>query len=121
MNGKNHSSSIAIRWRGLLGAALIAVAIQPADAAVDSARLMLPAQADEVSENLGKVFEPQIGDRCGARVILDGDAPLTVELAVEAGIGTEVVIRTLEQNHRMRWWPGKLEGAALEIITRNNK
>ena len=71
---------------------MIAVSIQPADAAVDSVRLVLPAQADEVLENLGKVFDRQIGqigDRCGAGVILDGDAPLTVELAVEAGIGTE--------------------------------
>jgi hypothetical protein len=89
MPGKNHYSSIVVRWRGVLGAAMIAVSIQPAAAAVDSIRLILPAQADAVLGSLGKVLERQIGDRCGARVFLDGDAPLTVELAVEAGIGTE--------------------------------
>ena len=89
MTGKNHSSSIVTRWRGLLGAALIAVSIQSADAAVDTVRLVLPAQEDEVLENLGKVFERQIGQRCGARVILDGEAPLAVELAVAPGIGAE--------------------------------
>jgi len=152
MHSKNHPSSIANCWRGLLGAALIAVSIQPAAAGVDSVRLMLPARADEILANLGKVFERQIGQRCGARVILDGEAPLTVELAVKPGIYEDItkvvysqfywndqpaaetvreyigfefspdvvadvegVIRTLEQNHRMRWWPGKLEGVPLEM------
>jgi hypothetical protein len=58
-------------------------------AAVKSVRLILPKQPGPVVENTGKVFARQIAQRCDAKVITTGDAPLTVELAVEKGIGAE--------------------------------
>ncbi|MFZ9935966.1 MAG: hypothetical protein ACO3JG_02785, partial [Luteolibacter sp.] len=54
-----------------------------------SVRLVLPAQAGPVVENVGKVFARQVQQRCEAKVVTGGDAPLTVELAVEKGIGVE--------------------------------
>ena len=56
---------------------------------VKSVRLLLPAQAGPVVENTGKVFTRQVQQRCEAKVVTGGKAPLTVELAVEKGIGAE--------------------------------
>ena len=52
-------------------------------------RLVLPAQAGPVGENIRRVFARQIQQRCEAKVVTGGNAPLTVELAVEKGIGAE--------------------------------
>jgi hypothetical protein len=57
--------------------------------AVKSVRLVLPAQAGPVVENTGMVFTRQVLQRCEAKVVTAGDAPLTVELAVESNIGAE--------------------------------
>ena len=39
--------------------------------------------------NVGRVFARQIQQRCEAKVITTGDAPLTVELTIAPGIGAE--------------------------------
>ena len=54
-----------------------------------SVRLVLPAQAGPVVEHTGRIFTRQVQQRCEATVVTGGDAPLTVELAVEMGIGAE--------------------------------
>jgi len=57
--------------------------------AVKTVRLILPPQAEPVVENIGRVFARQVQSRCGAMVVNLGEAPLTVELAIESGIGVE--------------------------------
>ncbi len=52
-------------------------------------RLMLPSPSSPVVENIGRVFARQVQERCDAKVVATGDAPLTVELAIEPGIGIE--------------------------------
>ena len=76
-------------WIGLclLSSNLLAAEVQPA--AVKSVRLVLPAQAGPVVENTGKVFARQVQQRCEAKVVMSGNAPLTVELAEKKGIGAE--------------------------------
>ena len=72
---------------GLLSFNLRAEGKQPV--AVKSVKLVVPAQAGRVVENTGKVFTRQVEQRCEAKVVTGGNAPLTVELAVEKGIGAE--------------------------------
>ena len=57
--------------------------------AVKSVKRVIPAQAGLVVENTGRVFARQVQQRCDAKVITTGAAPLTVELAIEKGIGAE--------------------------------
>jgi hypothetical protein len=57
--------------------------------AVKSLRLVLPPRPDPAVENVGRVFARQVQSRCDARVLAQGEAPLTVELAIEPGLGTE--------------------------------
>ena len=57
--------------------------------ATQSLRLVLPPESGPVVENVGRVFARQVQQRCAARVTTAGDAPLTVDLAVSPGIGTE--------------------------------
>ena len=52
-------------------------------------RVMLPAHPGPMMENIGKVFVRQVQQRCVAKVMTDGDAPLTVELTTAPGIGVE--------------------------------
>lgn len=40
-------------------------------------------------ENIGRVFARQVQQRCEAKVITEGEAPLIVELVIEPGIGVE--------------------------------
>jgi hypothetical protein len=61
----------------------------PKKEAVKSVRLVLPGDASPVVKNIGAVFTRQVQQRCEAKVITTGDAPLTVELAVEKGLGAE--------------------------------
>ena len=72
---------------GLLSFNLRAEEKQPV--AVKSVKLVIPAQAGLVVENTGRVFARQVQQRCDAKVITTGEAPLTVELAIEKGIGVE--------------------------------
>jgi hypothetical protein len=57
--------------------------------AVKSARFVLPPDASPVVRNIGAVLTRQIQQRCDARVVMSGEAPLTVELVIEQGIGKE--------------------------------
>jgi len=52
-------------------------------------RLVLPRRTTPVIKNIGKVFTRKIQQRCEAQVVAAGDAPLTVELAIEQGLGAE--------------------------------
>ena len=54
-----------------------------------SVRLVLPTQSSAVVVNIGRVFARQVQQRCEARVITNGDAPLTVEVVLSPGIGAE--------------------------------
>ena len=56
---------------------------------VKSVRLILPAQPGLVVEHIGQVVARQIQQRCEAKVVKDGEASLTVELAIAPGIGAE--------------------------------
>jgi len=71
----------------LLSSNLLATEVQPA--ALKSVRLILPARPGPVVEHTGKVFTRQVLQRCEAKVVTSGAAPLTVELAAEKGIGAE--------------------------------
>ena len=55
----------------------------------DKVRILLPERASEAMRTAAGVFARQVEARCGAEVILKGQAPFTVELAVEPGIGAE--------------------------------
>jgi hypothetical protein len=57
--------------------------------AAKSVRLVLPPQPGPVVENIGRVFSRHIHERCEARVIASGDAPLAVELIVKPVLGAE--------------------------------
>ncbi len=52
-------------------------------------RIVIPEGAGAVLRNVAAVLARQISERCDAKVVLTGDAPVTVELAVEPGIGAE--------------------------------
>jgi len=54
-----------------------------------SVRLALPPQPGPVVENVGRVFARRVQQRCDAKVVTTGEAPLVVELAVEPGVGAE--------------------------------
>jgi hypothetical protein len=57
--------------------------------AVKSVHLVLPPQPSPVVENIARVLIRQIESRCDAKVVRQGQSPLTVELVVEPGIGAE--------------------------------
>lgn len=57
--------------------------------AVKTVRVVLPDGNDPVMQNMVSVFTRQVQARCGAKVIIQGDAPLTIMLAIEAGFGAE--------------------------------
>ena len=67
---------------------LISIAELSADP-VRSVRVVLPPRAGSVAQRAGQIFSRQINEWCDARVVTSGDATLSVELAVEPGIGTE--------------------------------
>jgi hypothetical protein len=60
-----------------------------AEDAVKLVRVVLPVPADSVMEKTAQVFARQVAQRCDAKVITSGDAPLRVELAIQEGIGRE--------------------------------
>lgn len=65
----------------------VALAAEPATGKV--VRLQLPPQAGPVVTQLARVFARQVADRCDARVVTDGDAPLVVELTTATDVGPE--------------------------------
>ena len=52
-------------------------------------RVVLPQQASAALRSVADVLARQVAQRCDARVVTDGEAPLQVELAIAPGIGTE--------------------------------
>jgi hypothetical protein len=57
--------------------------------ATKSVLLVLPSGQEPVVGTIGEVVRRQIQQRCEAKVIATGNAPLTVELALGPGIGAE--------------------------------
>jgi hypothetical protein len=58
-------------------------------APVDSVRLVLPRQATPSIQNTARILERQVAQRCGAKITLSGESALTLELAIEPGLGAE--------------------------------
>jgi hypothetical protein len=56
---------------------------------VKTVRVVLPEHTDAVIRNIAGVLARQVAQRCDARVVTEGDAPLVVELAIAPGIGAE--------------------------------
>jgi hypothetical protein len=56
---------------------------------VDRVRLVMPSNASPVIKNIAAVFVRQVTQRCAAKVVTSGDAPLIVELALAPDIGSE--------------------------------
>ena len=54
-----------------------------------SVRVALPEKPSPVVENIGRVFTRQVQQRCDAKVLATGEAPVLVELAIAPGIGAE--------------------------------
>ena len=84
----------ARKWLGLALACLAwivgsARADEPAPPAVKSVRVQLPQQVSPVVSYLAKVFTRQVADRCDAKVVTEGDAPLVIEFATDDAIGPE--------------------------------
>ncbi|MCX6880517.1 MAG: hypothetical protein NTW21_42935 [Verrucomicrobia bacterium] len=61
----------------------------PADGSAKLVRVVLPEKPNDLIGRIVVVFARQVENRCPARVITTGEAPQTVELAVEKGIGAE--------------------------------
>jgi hypothetical protein len=68
---------------------LTCIAAETRGEAIGLIRLVLPSQSTPAVEKIGQVFARQIQSRCNAKVATQGEAPLTVELAIESGIGNE--------------------------------
>lgn len=73
----------------VLGLLFACVVPSVCSAATQSVRLVLPPQPSAVVQNIGQVLARQIHQRCEARVVTAGEAPLTVELAIVPGVGAE--------------------------------
>ena len=84
----------ARKWLGLGVVCLawlvgVGRADEPAPPAVKTVRVHLSPQASPVVAHLATVFARQVTDRCGAKVVTEGDAPLVVEFATADDIGPE--------------------------------
>jgi hypothetical protein len=71
---------------GLLVGATTATAVVPC---VNEVRVDLPANASPTVQRIAKVLTRQVQQRCSAKVIATGQAPLVVKLTIEPGIGPE--------------------------------
>jgi hypothetical protein len=56
---------------------------------VPSVRVVLPGNAGAIARRAGGILGRQIAERCGAKVVTAGETAWSVELGIEAGIGTE--------------------------------
>ena len=56
---------------------------------VPSVRVVLPGDAGVITRRAAGILGRQITERCGAKVLTVGEAAWSVELGLEAGIGTE--------------------------------
>jgi hypothetical protein len=68
---------------------LACIAAEAHGETVKSLRLVLPPQPDPAVERIAGIFTRQVQQRCDARVTIQGEGPLAVELAIEPGIGAE--------------------------------
>lgn len=68
---------------------LMFVALTEASNPIQSVRVILPSNAGSITKRISEILSREITERCSASVSLEDDATLTVELAVERGIGTE--------------------------------
>jgi hypothetical protein len=70
--------------------------------------------SEGIYEDITKVVYSQFywNDRPAAETVREY---IAFEFSPDVVEDVESVIRTLERNHRMRWWPGKLEGVPLEM------
>lgn len=57
--------------------------------AVPSLRLVYAAEPGSVVAKIADLFTRQVERRCAARVVVQGETPFTVELAIEPGLGAE--------------------------------
>jgi hypothetical protein len=75
------------RWSvpGLVLSSCLSVWAAPAD----SVRVVLPPQATPSIQNTARILERQVAQRCGAKVTTFGQSALTLELAIEPGLGVE--------------------------------
>lgn len=75
---------------GLLVAFLTLVDVAcPAAQPVRSVRIVLPDNAGPIASRASAILARQITQRCGAKVVTAGEAACSVELGIQAGIGTE--------------------------------
>ena len=76
--------------RSALGLLLVILsAVGTLAQSVETVRVVLPQQASPVIQNIAGVLDRQVAQRCDARVVLQGEAPLVLELAIAPGIGTD--------------------------------
>jgi hypothetical protein len=70
--------------------------------------------SEGIYEDITKVVYSQFywNDRPAAETVKEY---IAFEFSPDVVEGVAGVIKTLEQNHHMRWWPGKLEGVPLEM------
>jgi hypothetical protein len=76
------------KWMPLLVLLALAAVANAADPA-PSVRVMLSPDAGPIAKRAAEILGREITERCNAKVASAGDAALSVELAVEPGIGTE--------------------------------
>ena len=82
--------TFAVAVTDALGAmSLSAANRQDASDPAQSVRLILPAGRTNVVDNIARLFERKVRERCPARVITHGKAAVNVELALQPGIGSE--------------------------------
>jgi hypothetical protein len=73
----------------ILALFIIGFAAEAEGRPVQSIRLVLPPQTSPAVENVQRILARYVQERCDAKVVTTGEAPLTVEFAVEPGIGAE--------------------------------
>ena len=84
----NSRKAARIRWVVSFAISLLVLSELPARA-VDSIRLVLPTTPSKLVVKSSGLFAHQVFERCGAKVVYSGQAPLTVHLEVSPGIGRE--------------------------------
>ena len=72
-----------------LGSHSILAGEQVAAGGAKLVRVVLPAKSNDLLEKIVGVFSCQVAKRCPARVTTQGEAPLTVALALDPAIGSE--------------------------------
>src|ERR1035441_5400728 len=84
----NSRNAARIQWLVCFAISLLVLSELPARA-VDSIRLVLPTTPSKLVVKSSGLFAHQVFQRCGAKVVYSGQAPLTVHLEVSPGIGRE--------------------------------